>query len=509
MKRKFLNLFIGLFITIIFFVFLEIAARKINTTALKDKIEKSDLRTKLEKAYIPPFAKKDPQELRVFVYGGSTVQGLPLPKVGFASQLDYQLHHIFGEKNSVRLYNFGWSGYNSTVIRHLVKRTVREKPDLLIVYSGHNEFIYSQLDSYFLIKTLSFLRDKSGLIKLLLTLKEDRQQNQESLDEKVDEKRPAFRKQKIFYPLKMLIFRENMKAVVKLAQQEKIPLIFCTAASNLADWPPVERKVTTLPETENYQEKLDQLKELIKENLMEKAQKNIKPLLEKYPNDASLFYLQAKIASQSGQPMAGYFFIKAKDLDLISWRATSTQNEFIRSLADQNGVWVADVEKELFSHSPNNLTGFNFMTDNVHPTKEGSYFISRTIINLLKKEKLVKKDWWAKANAPYSLDEFLQRVGFSPEDELEILFSSAKYCVKNPFFNFAAAKACLDKAEKIEENWQIKALRASLAFLQNKQTEAEEFLEKAESLQGFPLSENQIKQIPYLNQFYPSLILSK
>ena len=102
------------------------------------------IQTKLETAYIPPFPPKDKDSLRIFIYGGSTTQGLPLEKVGFVSQFEDQLHHILGPDRKIEVYNFGWSGYNSTMVRYLVDRTIKQQPDLLIVYTGENEFISNE-----------------------------------------------------------------------------------------------------------------------------------------------------------------------------------------------------------------------------------------------------------------------------------------------------------------------------------------------------------------------------
>src|SRR3989338_1363336 len=94
-------------------IFLELTAKVLVKSLLKDKIAQKNLQTEFEEIYIPPFEEKGPDEFRVFVYGGSTVQGIPIPKIGFVNQLQYQLNHVF-EGKRVKLYNFGWARFNST-----------------------------------------------------------------------------------------------------------------------------------------------------------------------------------------------------------------------------------------------------------------------------------------------------------------------------------------------------------------------------------------------------------
>ena len=502
MKRFFFNILLSIFVTLVFLTVLEVTARVMNATLLKEVITTTDLRTKLEQAYIPPFPPKDEEILRVFVFGGSTVQGLPLPKVGLVSQFDYQIRHIFQEKRDLEIYNFGWSGYNSTMIRHLVASTIAQQPDLLIVYTAHNEFIYPQLDSYFLLKGLTLLKDKTGLGKALVTLK-NAGADLEATPEKPDRKRSPYRIQPVFYGIKTWLFRQNLQVITKIARQANVPLILSTAASNIADWPPVDRRVTTLADPTEYREALNRVKRLIEEGKLQEADEIVNDSLSKYPDDPPLIYLKAKIASESGESSARQLFIQAKDLDYIPWRARTEQNDFIRSLEDREIVWVADVEQEFYSQSPNNLTGFSLIHDDVHLTKEGNYLIVKTILDLLQKEKLVKKDWWHETWPLYTLDEFLERVEFSSEDQFDIYLKTAKYTMKNPFLHFSIAKAYLDEAEAIDnKSWKTKAARASIAFLQGSKEEADAFLHEADKLYGLPLKSEQVQNIPYLSQLW-------
>jgi len=495
-----LNLAVGIFITFLFFGFLEIAAALANKTILKKMFEGLDLRTKFEQSYIPPFASKDPDKLRVFFFGGSSVQGLPLEKVGMSNQFDYQLHQVLWNKN-LEIYNFGWSGNNSSVVRYLVNQTIKEKPDLLIVYTGGNEFIYPQLDSYLMINLLTKLRNRSEFIKLLLGLKEISKKSTPSFDEKIDKKRPAFRKQLIFYPLKMFLFRQNLRAIVKLAKENNIHVIFCTIVSNIREWPPVSADVTTYRQTEEYHLSISEVNDLIANKKWLEADRLLDVANSRFPNFAPLLYLKAEVTSQSGQPQANSWFIKAKDFDLIPWRASTGQNNFIRTLADENLIWVADLEKEFFANSPANLTGFQLVVDNVHPTKEGAFLIAKTIIDLLKDKKFVKSSWWQTTQPYLTLEEFLKRVGYSAADDFGIYFSSAKYCLKNPFFNVDCAQNYVEKAQMSSGPvWQTEALKASIAFVKGQSATASAYLQKAEVLKGGQLTAEEISQIPYLNQ---------
>src|SRR3989344_7781130 len=161
------KLLLILVLVVLSIVLLELGAKIVNHTILRAKINPENLKSEFEQIYIPPFAEKKPDEFWVFIYGGSSVQGLPLPKAGFVNQFDYQMNHVFPGKN-IKVFNFGWAGLNSTRIRYVFDRTIGQKPDLAIVYTGENEYIYPQLDFYPLVKTVTALKNKTDLGKLLM-----------------------------------------------------------------------------------------------------------------------------------------------------------------------------------------------------------------------------------------------------------------------------------------------------------------------------------------------------
>ena len=433
---------LSFFSLLLLFVGLEFVSKRIPVAV--------DTKTKLENLYLPPFPPKKADYLRVFIYGGSSVQGLPLEKVGWVAQLDDQLRHVLGPKRDVEVYNLGWSGYNSTMVRYSLVRSITDRPDLVIVYTGENEFIYPQLDAYEALRLITALKNKSSFIKLLLSSRHSLLPEYEP----PDFKRLPYRVQWPYYQVKMWLFRHNLKQMVKLARRHKIPLVLVTPTANIKDWPPVDAKVTTLDH----------------------------PLPQN--QNAGWLYQQGR-------------FIKAKDWDLVSWRSSTDQNNFIRSLADKTTVWVADAEKAYFLNSPHYLPGFNFTIDNVHPTKEGAYLIAKTIIELLQQEKMVKPDWWTDTRSLASLEEYLRRVNFSRQDEFDIYFKTARYATKNPFFNFSAAKHYLDLAGRINpRDWLLPWLRAVVTWLETGEA----------STPAGTIDLNLAKpQIPYIQEFTQAL----
>lgn len=501
-QKKYLLLIFKLLIPIFTLLFIELFARGLSATILKEYIQKKDLRTKVEKIYIPPPEPSNENVLRLYVYGGSTTAGFPVPKVSFVNQLSYQLHHVFGDRN-VDVHNLGWSGFTSTMDRYSVISTFWHKPDAMIVYVSHNEFVHPEIDMLSLYRTISIFRDKSVMFRLLLTTSQGSKKpdSVEDNEEPIERKRIPYRLIKPYYWAKMAILKKNYKAIVQIARSNNIPLIFITATSNLGQWPPPERPVTYFIPSEKNQADLKKVRLILGENHLDEAEKITKYYLEKNSKDAYFLFIQGQIAEMRGNwNQARYNFEEAKDQDLLQWRANKEINDFVRSLDDGETIRVLDAEEIFKKHSPNKITGYSLFLDNVHPNIEGHYLLANSIIDLLGKDRIVEKDWWENTNNLLALDELLKEMEVSPDDEFQLAFITALYCIKNPFFNYQCARDYLEKSEKIKsDDWRIPASRAVIAYLEDNINEAERLYKLANELHGSPISDQESLIIPYLS----------
>lgn len=494
-------LYVKVLIPIFTLVILELFARGISVTILKDYLGKKDLRTKLERIYIPPAEPSNENVLRLYFYGASTTVGFPVPKVSYVNQLSYQLHHVFEGKN-VDVKNLGWSGFTSTMDRYSVASTFWHKPDAMIVYVSHNEFVYPAIDTLSFHLMISKLRDRSVLFRLLLVASDTNKKpdSVEDNEESVERKRVPYRLIKPYYWIKLAILKKNYKAIARIARSNNVPLIFITATSNMS-WSPPERTVTLFTPGEKKQADLKKVRTLIEENQLEEAESLSRYYLEKNPNDASFLFVQGQIDQMRGnQDKARLYLEKAREQDLLQWRTNKEINGFIRSLDDGQIVRVLDAERIFKENSPNQITDYSLFLDNVHPNIQGHYLLANSIFNLLKKDKIVERDWWEKTNNLLTLNELLKEIQVSQDDEFQMAFITAVYCIKNPFFNYQCALDYLEKAEKIKpDDWRIAASRAVIAYLEENISEAERLYKMAIELHGLPIVDKELLEVPYLN----------
>src|SRR5690606_30917257 len=83
---------------------------------------------------------KTDSTFRVFVQGASTVVGFPFYRAGsFPRLLKHRLAFTFPEKN-IEVVNTGITAVNSYTLWDLTDAIIEQKPDLVLIYAGHNEY---------------------------------------------------------------------------------------------------------------------------------------------------------------------------------------------------------------------------------------------------------------------------------------------------------------------------------------------------------------------------------
>ena len=77
---------------------------------------------------------------RVFVMGGSSAAGFPFtPNGSFARYIRHRLQILYPQK-TIEVVNIAMSAINSYSLRDMMPGVIDQKPDLIIIYVGHNEY---------------------------------------------------------------------------------------------------------------------------------------------------------------------------------------------------------------------------------------------------------------------------------------------------------------------------------------------------------------------------------
>jgi len=439
---------------------------------------------------LPP---KPRAAFRLLVLGGSTVYGEPLPNAGFVRRLGDLLQERFPQ-TPLEVWNLGQPGMDSSRVLTTLRRVLGSAPDTIIVYTGHNEFLRPET-GYGPWQGWRERVERLATATLLRRVK-NRLASQGALlpcpaDLAVDRTSRRFSR-------KVETFEKNMGAMVRETSRAGVPLVLCTAAANLADWPPVARERAgraplpgALPRSPHSH--------------IPKARGNAASSSEALPGrlhrDASTLFLLGKQEAALGrfEDAAAYFDL-ARDLDPVPWRVLDTFNRTIRSLSGTTGVFLADVDRVFRENSPGGLVGFSLFLDNCHPNPAGNLLLARTVFHTLETARIPTGLWEQSGGEPAADFRIVrQDEGLNREDLVQMWMHSALHCMKPPFFYLEAARRWLLQARELDPgNWEVWGNLASVSFVVGEADRAEAELRTALCLKGSALSAREWGKVPYL-----------
>jgi tetratricopeptide (TPR) repeat protein len=359
-------------------------------------------------------AEKSSATYRIFCIGESTIQGFPYEYNGALPRLiSDRLKNLFPNRK-IEVINLGITAINSFAILDIVKEAVHYKPDLLIIYSGHNEFygspaigfIGSQGNSRLMIdlfltcnKFKVFQLMKNSIVSLSSIFRKPEQgiASTTFMELLAQEKRISYRSE--WYERTREQFRENLSNIIDVAASNNIPIMLSTAVSNLRDQPPFFSEFS-LATSKEQQERWSKI---VQEGKRYQTTKQFEASLEKFltawqidSTRADLSYDVALCYEQMGRiPEAKRYFKCAKDLDCVRFRASDEFNEIIREICQQRHIMLADLEKPFEDQSPNGIIGNNLMLEHLHPNLDGDFLLAKEYVHTMNQHNLIiPADQW-------------------------------------------------------------------------------------------------------------------
>ncbi|MDZ7764168.1 MAG: GDSL-type esterase/lipase family protein [Melioribacteraceae bacterium] len=293
-----------------------------------------------------PFTKeKSENTIRIFVFGGSTTAGYPYPtNASFPRQIKRKLE-MFYPKNKIEVVNLGVSAVNSYFIYDILPDVIQQKPDLIILYAGHNEF-YGALGP----ASSENISASPGIVKTILYLREFKTyQLVYNFVKSIsglfsggeDVTRGTLMKQMIkdqeillnseLYNDGLIQFRENISETISLCNDENIPVIVGELVSNLKQ----------------------------------------KPLSRTHHGALKLFEDANEILQEGDTSRALVLFEEAKDKDQLRFRAPEDFNKILYELEPSHNLKLVKIKKGFESNSSDKITGYDLMVDHLHPNLDG------------------------------------------------------------------------------------------------------------------------------------------
>ncbi len=364
-------------------------------------------------------ADKNDSTVRVFCLGASTTQGFPYqPNGSYPAILQNMLADVAPDKH-IEVINCGITAITSHSVLDMEREILRNyQPDVLVIYTGHNEFygVFGQASTLSLFKNRFLLKSFLSLQRSRLVLLTRNTINGifgRRLERQGDKSTTLMRlmARDIGIELSSRLmqkaqndYRKNLRDMIRLAQKHNTKILLCTLADNQRDLPPFASKhAASFADRDSLQ--------------WQTFMRNGQQFFEPSQCDAALDQFQQALHIDSTYALTHYrlahcfaalqdsqnakkHFQLAKDFDTIRFRAPSSFNSIIRRLAQDYDVPVVDVEESFRAQSPGGVAGFNLLFEHVHPNLNGYELIARSIAQVMKKNQTIDADWdWSRAKS--------------------------------------------------------------------------------------------------------------
>ncbi len=455
----------GTLVTVVFFVILEVVAHF---------WEYADVEAEMARKVT---GAQEPDSYRVFLFGGSTVEGVHVPEYGFAQQLEFWLRRLHPEKR-LEIYNFGRAGRNSSYVRRKVETTVGHDPDLMIVLSGHNEFLSRHVE----MSTNRLLSHFALTRSVMRKLERWRSAGQDSVS---NERYEPYDRSAPLFAAKLDAYASNMRYVAELARAEGVPLLLLTAPANVADWPPVHRRSRAA--TDAATRWFENARNALADGRLHEVAADIETRTSETAQDSHLAFLTGRLRAVRGDTDGAYRALQqAREWDPLPWRVLSNMNAEVRAIAAQPGVHLVDVDQRFEAFS-GGLVGRDLVSDNCHPAPLGSALIVSELLRIMAEAGLFVEEMPPTAEAQALLDLYLGQFDAPTEKRLQVqyLLANALYAMKPPFFNDPTAREFLDAARDLDpRNWQVWANLASVSLFAGDVERGRAELARASELRG-------------------------
>jgi len=342
---------------------------------------------------------------RIVVQGGSTAAGFPYGLgASIAGTLDQRLKPSMPGRY-VEVLNTAMSAVNSYTLLDFVDEVIEQKPDAVLIYAGHNEFLgilgvgsnYTAMGSRLTTRWFLSLKDfrifqliqriyfglaaseetSDGLTKsnerMLLERHKIGQQSRTFMAKVAKNK--AIAKNSSVYEAGLAQFENNMSKLLDKYKKANIQVYLSTIASNNSDQAPF----SSLPIESNIVNSTTAFFSTIgKLSQRQQIQSLVSASTTFFESEsADLHFKFAKLALQLKQVnIAKKHFALALEHDQLRFRAPAAMNDIIRKIATQYNAVLVDAENELAIRSPNGIIGTTMMLEHLHPNLQGYFVIS-------------------------------------------------------------------------------------------------------------------------------------
>ena len=365
----------------------------------------------------PPFdaflVRKPAHGIRIFVMGESAAAGFPYQANGaFSNVLADALQDVL-PNDTVEVVNLGIAATNSYTIADLAPEVIAQRPDAILIYAGHNEYygalgagstetlgavpafvrLYLRLQRF---KTFLLLRNVVGSV--LGIIRGD--SPFASPDPHPSRMETVVRDQRItlggtVYERGKRQFESNLLVALGAFRGAGVPVFIGSTPSNLRDRKPFGSVAS--------------------------------------PRDSSaaaVFDSARSTLARRDTAGARSLFARARDLDLIRFRAPGEFREIIKRIAAKTGAHYVPSEEAFDSAAQYGIPGEDLFLEHVHPNAGGYLLLGRTYFEALKRAGFLER---ADLKRLAGWDEYARRMDLTALDNRIVYHTIKTITTRWPF----------------------------------------------------------------------------
>ncbi|GAB2916354.1 GDSL-type esterase/lipase family protein [Rheinheimera gaetbuli] len=357
---------------------------------------------------------KAPHSLRIVIQGGSTAAGFPYGRWGsLQAMLTQQLKQQLPERD-IEVINTAMAAVNSYSLLDFQPDILALKPDLVVIYAGHNEFLG-------VLGAGSVLSPAGGRTSTLLLLKVKQLRIFQLLRNLLagnaepaatDQRRSLMAEiargadiatNSPLYRDTLTQFQANMALLLQGYQQQGIPVLLGNLVSNERDLVPFS--AVALAEWSSLLPALQQGIDKVPEQLL--------------ANPVAADFVRGQQALAAGKvEEATQLLQHARDNDSLRFRAPTQFNQVLAQLAAKHQATLVDIEALFRRHSKDGLIGNNLLLEHVHPNVAGYKLMAAGFYQALRQSPLLQQAGTA-AKVPVRAED-------APLTELDIRYAGHK-----------------------------------------------------------------------------------
>lgn len=346
-------------------------------------------------------AEKSENEKRIFILGGSTVQGRPYSiETSFGTFLEIAVAKVAPQFQWEAVHCGGLS-YASYRLLPILNECLQHQPDLIVICSGHNEFLESVtyadvLQSSEMTRTSYRFGDRLHTVRAvrnLVTPAADRNQTSDRpllptearalLD--FDGGYELFTRANLHRKAVVSQFGDNLNRMVAMCRQADVPVMLILPPANLRDCPPFKSEFGE-GVSPSQQQRIRELLAVAGETKTAPADR-IGALQQAVQLDSAFAFSWYRLGQEflaAGRiEEAAAALQRACDEDVCPLRMTTALREQMDAVRTKSDLPTIDAHRLLAQLARDGIPGNRVLVDHVHPSFTGHQQIAIELLKLI------------------------------------------------------------------------------------------------------------------------------